>query len=488
VEARTLTDHQPPEDRGDAPEDPAAVSADVFLSPEDLPEGWSDAVEPGDGPDSSPFIAPPGVPAATADPLGAFDVSGNGHHASDQGKERSSKRYGDWVPGPPDTPKEGPDELDELEAIPVREDLPPDKQLQALLMTVVTEHGSDLHLVAGAPPFVRKNGRLIAAPGWEPLTPDAVETMVSGILTERQAERLREEMELNTAHSLPDARFRVNVHFQRGSMAAAFHLIPYRVRTVEELGLPPVVEELARLRSGLVLVAGPCGSGKSTTLAALVDVVNSDVEAHILTVEDPIEILHRHKRGAVSQREVGPDTRSFARAVEEAMRQDPDVILVGELRDTETIAAAITAAEAGHLVFASLHTHDAAQTVDRIVDVFPPYQQQQIRVQLSLTLQGVVAQQLVPTPNGDGRVAVCEILMGTPPVRTLIKEGKSEQLRSAILSGRKVGMVTMDAALAALMHEGRISRDTAFQYAHSPEHLSKQLSSGYAGGLPTVAG
>jgi twitching motility protein PilT len=353
---------------------------------------------------------------------------------------------------------------------------------------VIAQAGSDLHLVAGAPPFIRKDGQLGAVGGWEPLKPEAVKAMLSGILTAHQRERLSQEMELDGAHSLPEGRFRWNVHLQRGSMAAAFHLIPYEIPAMDDLGLPAVVADMARLRSGLVLVTGPSGSGKSTTLAALVDVVNSEREAHVLTVEDPIEFLHRHKRGAVSQREVGPDTVSFARALGQALRQDPDVILVGEMRDTQTMATAINAAEAGHLVLGSLHTQDAAQTVDRIIDVFPPHQQQQIRVQVSLTLQGVVAQQLVPAADGGGRVVACEILVATAAVRSLIREGKTDQLRSAILSGRKLGMTSMDANLATLMHEGRITRETAFQFAHSPEQLSKQLSAGYAGGLPTVAG
>ena len=430
--------------------------------------------------------APP--PPVAVEPLEGepSDVTGNGHHTDAEGGEPS--RMGEWVPATPDEPEGKPGDQGELEAIPVREDLPVDKQLEALLRTVIRDEGSDLHLVAGAPPFVRKDGRLIAAAGWEPLSPEVVETMVIGILTERQAERLREELELNGAHSLPEARFRVNVHFQRGSMAAAFHLIPTTLRPVEELGLPPIVEELARLRSGLVIVAGPSGSGKSTTLAAMIDVVNSEREASILTIEDPIEFLHRHKRSAVTQREVGPDTRSFASALQQALRQDPDVVMVGEMRDIDTIAMALAAAEAGHLVLASLHTRDAAQSVDRLVDVFPAHQQQHIRVQLSLTLQGVVAQQLVPASEGERRIMAYEVLVGTSAVSSLIREGKTDQLRSAILSGRKLGMAAMDATLAQLLHEGRITRDTAFDYAHSPDQLAKQLSSGYAGGLPTVNG
>jgi twitching motility protein PilT len=273
----------------------------------------------------------------------------------------------------------------------------------------------------------------------------------------------------------------VNIYWQRGSLAAAFRIIPYDIMSVDQLGLPAAVRDLARLQRGLVVVTGPTGAGKSTTLAAMVDIVNRERRAHILTVEDPIEFLHKHNRSAVSQREVGPDTLGFASALKHALRQDPDVILVGEMRDLETISTAITAAETGHLVFATLHTQDAPQTIDRVIDVFPPSQQQQVRIQLAITLQGVVAQQLLPTVDGLGRVAAAEVLVVTPAVRNLIREGKTHQIYSAMQAGRKFGMVTMDAALAGLVADDKIAQSVAIQHAHNPDELARLM------GVPIIS-
>jgi twitching motility protein PilT len=421
------------------------------------------------------FVPPPAPPPVPFEPRESArpDVPGNGHHRPGATEPARGQALADWA----------------LEGDPYEDaDLPPDRRLEGLLRAVIAERGSDLHLVPGAPPLVRKGRGVVPLSERATLTPDGVEAMVSSILTVHQLERLRGELELNGAYSLAEARFRVNVHFQRGSMAAAFHLIPYDIRTVAELGLPGVVEDLARRRHGLVVVTGPSGSGKSTTLAAMVDVVNREREAHVLTVEDPIEFVHRHNRSAVTQREVGADTRAFPEALRQALRQDPDVIMVGEMADVETIATAVNAAESGHLVMAAMHTPDAGQTIDRLIDVFPSHQQQQLRVQLATTLQGVVAQQLVPGADGRSHLPACEVLVVTPAVRDLIREGKTDQVRSAILSGRKLGMVAMDSSLAQLLHSGRITRDAAFQHAHSPEQLNKHLSAGYSGGLPQVAG
>ena len=274
----------------------------------------------------------------------------------------------------------------------------------------------------------------------------------------------------------------MNLYFQRDALGAAFRMIPFEIKSIEQLGLPRQVEDFARLPRGLVLVTGPTGSGKSTTLAALVDIVNSERDEHIMTVEDPIEFLHKHKRCVVNQREVGHDTHSFADALKHVLRQDPDVILVGEMRDLETIQTALTAAETGHLVFATLHTQDAPQTIDRVIDVFPPFQQQQVRVQLAVTLQGVVTQQLLPTADRMGRVAAAEIMVATPAIRNLIREAKIHQIYSSMQAGAKHGMHTMDQHLAELVRSGRITYETAADRCHSVDELNRMLGRGNAGG------
>ena len=309
------------------------------------------------------------------------------------------------------------------------------------LLDLVLERGaSDLHLTAGSPPVLRLLGDLVRLDEYPMLTPQSLRTMIYAIVSQRQREKLEQNLELDMSYSVPGkARFRVNVYFQRDSVGAAFRLIPFEIKPLQDLGIPPVVQEFARLPRGFVLVTGPTGSGKSTTLASLVDIVNGERPCHIMTVEDPIEFLHRHKRSIVNQREVGADTHSFSEALKHVLRQDPDVILVGEMRDLETIQTAITAAETGHLVFATLHTQDAPQTIDRIIDVFPPYQQQQIRVQLSTTLQGVVTQQLLQTADGRGRAVASEVLVATPAVRHLIREGKVHQIYSVMQAGGRYG-------------------------------------------------
>jgi twitching motility protein PilT len=352
-----------------------------------------------------------------------------------------------------------------------------------ILNFVADNNASDLHLVAGGSPFVRLNGDLVRLDSYPSLGPDDVRNLVFSILSERQRERLEEELELDISYSIPGkARFRVNVYFQRDSLAAAFRLIPFELRALDQLGLPANVADLARIPRGLVLVTGATGSGKSTTLASMIDIVNSERSCHIMTIEDPIEFLHHHKSSCVTQREVGVDTESFAEALKRVLRQDPDVILVGEMRDLETIATAITAAETGHLVFATLHTQDAPQTIDRIIDVFPPAQQPQIRVQLSTTLQGVVTQQLLQTADGAGRIVASEILIVTPAVRNLIREGKIHQIYTVMQTGGQYGMQTMDASVAELLRSGKINNLAAAQAAHSVEDMRRMMNQHGNGG------
>jgi twitching motility protein PilT len=350
------------------------------------------------------------------------------------------------------------------------------------LLEVMLERGaSDLHLTAGTPPTIRLHGDLVRLDEYPVLEPRGLQGMIYAILPQKMRERLEQELELDMSYSLPGkARFRVNVYYQRDSIGAAFRLIPFEIRSIESLELPSVVADLARYPRGFVVVTGPTGSGKSTTLAAMVDIVNRERQAHIMTVEDPIEFLHRHQNCIVNQREVGADTHSFSQALKHVLRQDPDVILVGEMRDLETIATAITAAETGHLVFATLHTQDAPQTIDRIIDVFPPHQQQQVRVQLATTLQGVVTQQLLQTADGRGRVVAVEVLVCTPAVRNLIREGKVHQIYSLMQAGGRFGMQTMDQSLANLVKSGRISQQLAYERCHDPEELNRLIGGGGA--------
>ncbi len=351
-----------------------------------------------------------------------------------------------------------------------------------LLGRLLDAKGSDLHLTAGAPPVVRVNGDLERLEEYPALTPRNLQGMVYAILPQKMRERFEQELELDMSYSLPGrARFRVNVFMQRDAVGAVFRVIPFEIKGLDELGLPPVVSDLARFPRGFVVVTGPTGSGKSTTLASMVDVVNTERAGHIMTVEDPIEFLHKHKKCIVNQREIGADTHGFGPALKHVLRQDPDVILVGEMRDLETISTAITAAETGHLVFATLHTQDAPQTIDRIIDVFPPHQQQQVRVQLSTTLQGVVTQQLVPTSDGQGRAVACEVMVATPGIRNLVREGKVHQVYSAMQAGGRFGMQTMDMSLASHVKAGRITQQMAYERCHDPEELQRLV--GAAGDL-----
>jgi twitching motility protein PilT len=313
--------------------------------------------------------------------------------------------------------------------------------------------------------------------GFAHLTPTDTREIVYAILSSSQRQTLETDWQLDFAYSVPGVgRFRVNTFFQRGTLGAAFRLIPSETVPIEKLGLPPVIRDFARKPRGIVLVTGPTGSGKSTTLASLINEINETRDEHILTIEDPIEFLHRHKRCIVNQRELGQDAPSFALGLKAALRQDPDVILVGEMRDMETIATALTAAETGHLVFATLHTQDAPQTIDRVIDVFPPSQQGQVRAQLAIGLQGVVTQTLLPTADGQGRCVAAEVLVPTAGVRNLIREGKTHQIYSLMQTGGEHGMQTMDASLAGLVRAGAITMATAETRSSQPVELRRLVN------------
>ncbi len=353
-------------------------------------------------------------------------------------------------------------------------------------MTVLDRGASDLHLSVGSPPIIRVHGSLerLDLPVLRP--PDARE-LVYGILNQSQRQRLETDLEIDFSYSIPGkARFRVNAYYQRASLGAAFRLVPTDIKSLADLRLPKSLNEWVNKPRGLVLVTGPTGSGKSTTLASIINEINETRACHIMTVEDPIEFLHRHKKAMINQREVGADTHSFTNALRSVLRQDPDVILVGEMRDLETIQIAMTAAETGHLVFGTLHTSDAPQTVDRVIDVFPPHQQSQVRVMLANSLQGVCCQQLLPLAGGAGRTVVTEVLMPTPAVRNLIREGKTHQIYSVMQTGSAHGMQTMDYSLAELVRAGRITLAVAMERCHSPEELKRIL--GNAGSSPTRPG
>ena len=344
-----------------------------------------------------------------------------------------------------------------------------------VLLQVMERNASDLHLTAGSPPMIRHHGRLHAL-DYPRLTPETTRQVVYSILTNDQRQKLETDWQVDLAYSIPGkARFRVNAYFQRAAVSAALRLIPQEMPKLDSLGLPPVLEDFTKKPRGFVLVTGPTGSGKSTSLAAMLDLINETRHEHILSIEDPIEFLHKHKSCIVNQRELGADTKSFAQGLKAGLRQDPDVILVGEMRDLETISTALTAAETGHLVFATLHTQDTAQTVDRIVDVFPPEQQQQVRVQLSVALQGIVTQQLLPTADGQGRCVATEVLVPTPAVRNLIREGKTHQIYSALQTGGQFGMQTMDASLAQLVRQHKITRELAESRSSAPEELRRLM-------------
>ena len=348
------------------------------------------------------------------------------------------------------------------------------RELDDLLTLLVERGGSDLHITAGIAPCFRINGELRPLEGRDRLLPVDTETLIRSVLSDALWNRFEATQELDTAYALPGvSRFRVNVYRQRGAVGAVMRAIPHKIRGLEELGLPQSVENFAHLARGLVLVTGPTGSGKSTTLASLLDVANQARAAHIVTIEDPIEYLHRHGKSVVNQREVGSDTADFAVALKHVLRQDPDIILVGELRDLETTSVAVTAAETGHLVLATLHTQSAAQTIDRLIDIYPPHQQQQIRAQLANCLQGVVTQSLAPRKDGMGRTIVCEIMVASSAIRNLIREGKVHQIPSFLQSSADVGMISFDQHLAMRYTDQLISKSTALELAHDPNEFKR---------------
>jgi twitching motility protein PilT len=342
-------------------------------------------------------------------------------------------------------------------------------QIDELLHMLVESDASDLHLRVGEPPVMRIHGDLKRVQGMEVLTDRDMYDMLYSVMNVDRQVRFEQNMELDMSYAVPGlARFRVNIFRQQGHIGAVMRVIPFIIRTVDELGLPPVCKELCMLPRGLILVTGPTGSGKSTTLAGMVHYINQLRPKHIITIEDPIEYLHRDVVAAINQREIGVDTHSFAAALKHVMRQNPDVILVGEMRDLETIHLAITAAETGHLVFGTLHTTDAPQTVDRIIDVFEPEQQQQIRMQLAVTLQAVISQTLIPRTDGAGRVASFEVMRVTPSIRALIREGKTYQIYTDIQTGSQFGMQTMDSNLLRLTYEGLVSFEDAQVKSSNP--------------------
>ncbi len=345
-----------------------------------------------------------------------------------------------------------------------------------LLKMAHRNKASDVHITVGVPPVIRVNGKLIHVDNVDNLMPDDTEKIAYELLTEKQIEILKDKGEIDFSYAIGGVgRFRVNVYSQRGSYSVAIRPIPLDIPSAKELGLPDILTQLADRKRGLILVTGPTGSGKSTTLATMIDHINDTRRCHVLTLEDPIEYLHRHKSSIINQREIGYDTNSYNTALRAALRQDPDVILIGEMRDLETISIAVTAAETGHLVLATLHTIGAVSTVDRVIDVFPAEQQQQVRVQLGSVLQGVVSQQLVRRADGSGRIGAFEIMICNQAVRNLIREGKSHQLMSSIQTGRKIGMMSMDTSLVELYKKGYITVDEAMAHSVDKTFIKRLL-------------
>jgi twitching motility protein PilT len=350
-----------------------------------------------------------------------------------------------------------------------------DAHIDDLLRAMHEKGSSDLHIAVGIPPIIRVDGALIPIP-FEKVAPQDSQRLIYDILTDEQIQRFETELELDFSYQLArTARFRVNVFRDKGNVASAFRQIPQKIPTLKDLGLPAVLEELTRLPRGLILVTGPTGSGKSTTLAAMINQINSEVSKHVITIEDPIEYLHTHRTSVINQREVGQDTLQFKNALRAALREDPDVILVGEMRDLETMQMAVSAAETGHLVFATLHTNSAATSVERIVDSFPPGQQEQVRLQLSNNLQAILCQQLIPRANQPGRVCALEIMRASPAIRNLIREAKAHQITSMIQTSANMGMQTMDQSLRDLYVRGVISIEEAMQRAMNPTELEKMI-------------
>lgn len=347
--------------------------------------------------------------------------------------------------------------------------------IEELLNVAAERNASDVHITVGVPPKMRVNGDLLDM-DYPRLMPDDAENIIMSILDKRHKEIFDEKGEVDFSISIPDiGRYRVNIFRQRGSMAAALRVVGTEIPNPDSLGVPKSVQDLHKRKRGLVLVTGPTGSGKSTTLASIIDLVNSNTSSHIITLEDPIEYMHKHKMAMVNQREIGLDSMSYNNALRAALREDPDVILVGEMRDFETISIAVTAAETGHLVFSTLHTIGAAATIDRIIDVFPTHQQQQIRVQLSMVLEAVISQQLIPTADHKRRVAAFEVMLTNPAIKNLIREGKTYQIQSMIQTNKKIGMQTMDDALYDLYRRGEITGEKCASYAQDIVAMDKRL-------------
>ncbi len=350
-----------------------------------------------------------------------------------------------------------------------------DLKIELLLEEVVKRNASDLHLTVGANPVLRIDGSMVPLTQFPVLTEKDIEAQIFSVVDDIQKDILLKDKEVDFSFAFGDiARFRANAYHQKGNVGLALRLIPAKIRALEDLGLPQILNNFTDIPRGLVLVTGPTGSGKSTTLAAMIDRINTNKALHIITIEDPIEYTHNHKKSIIEQREVHYDTRSFAAALRSALREDPDVVLIGEMRDLETISAAITIAETGHLVLATLHTNNAAQSIDRMIDVFPPYQQQQVRVQLSNILQGVVSQRLIPAIGG-GRLAVAEIMVSTPAVKNIIREGKTHQLDAVIQTSADQGMISMDKALASTVKAGTISSEEARGYCIDPTEFERLM-------------
>ncbi|MEO8376982.1 MAG: PilT/PilU family type 4a pilus ATPase [Candidatus Sumerlaeota bacterium] len=409
-------------------------------------------------------LAPPDSPFRTLPPVGRAPVT-------EAPPTASLPDYTDPQAANPTTPK-APQPPSPRPAAPgvafARTDL------ESLLAEASRLGASDLHLTRNVPPMIRLDGRLIPMPDQNILAPEAVERLVKGMLTPEQRRRFEDQWELDLSLEYADVgRFRVNVHKQRGTTEAAFRLVNDVIRPLRQLGIPPVIEEFARKNSGLFLVTGPTGSGKTTTMAAIVDQINHERNCMIVTVEDPIEYIHTNRRAVIKQREVTSDTHGFVQALRHVLRQDPDVIVVGEMRDLETIQTALVSAETGHMVFSTLHTPDAVQTVDRVIDVFPPHQQAQTRIQLANTLQAICAQQLLPIPGGRGRVPATEILLVTVGARNIIRQAKTEQLMTVIQTSFDQGMISMDKCLKGLYLQGLISFDDAITRCKFPESFDQ---------------
>lgn len=358
--------------------------------------------------------------------------------------------------------------------------------LPELLKIMIEKDASDLHLTVGSPPQIRVDGNLVGL-HMEPLSPVDTKQMCYSVLTEQQKKRFEEDSELDLSFGIKDlSRFRGNMFVQRGTVAGAFRTIPYNIRSFQELGLPPIVKDLTKKPRGLILVTGPTGSGKTTTLASMIDEINSSRPQHIVTIEDPIEYVHPHKKGIVNQREVGADTVTFTKALKHILRQDPDVVLIGEMRDLETMEAALTIAETGHLAFATLHTNSCVQTINRIIDVFPPFQQPQVRAQLSMVLEGVLSQILLPRSGGKGRVLALEIMVPNPAIRNLIREEKVHQIYSQMQMGQsKFEMQTMNQSLCDLFLRKIIGYEDAISRSSAPDELNEMIA---AKQLPTEKG